>query len=358
MVKSTEKREDVCKYNLIYETLCKEFSPNRFRIGERVPSEREMAQRLQVNVRTVRRAFRDLTLGGIVEKKVGSGTYLKNFPDSCWEQKPVNVVMSRSYDPEIRSMIEQLLPAVAAEKGHAFRLVTASESELDKILRSYIRLDQGAILALFSLDGAEAVLERPDLFVMLSSQSFKKGVPCVQCDDTCGISLLMEHLHGLGHRRIAFLGSDSKAGDGLAGLQAEVWKKLMGKDFDPDLKIGLDAKPENYIRASYLEVREQLRKTSFSAILCTTDTLMYGAMAALRAASMRIPEDVSVVSIGNTPLAEFACPPVTSCDPCLDAHFRAAFELLDWNHAHRGQLETLRLIKPKLIVRNSTDIFH
>ena len=193
---------------------------------------------------------------------------------------------------------------------------------------------------------------------MLSSQSYKMGIPCVQCDDTCGINLLMDHLHGLGHRRIAFLGLDENAGDGLADLQAAVWADRLGDDFDPDLKIRLTKNVGNSIRAASLAVRKQLRTTSFSAILCATDELMYGAMAAIREAGLSIPRDVSVISIGNTPLAEFAFPPVTSCDPCLAGHLRAAFDLLDWNHAHPEKLETLRLIRPEIVYRKSTAKLH
>lgn len=358
MAYSVKKNEDACKYRLVYDALIREFSAGHCMIGKRVPSEREMASRLQVNIRTVRRAFRDLTLGGIVEKKVGSGTYLKHYPDSSWEKKPVNIILSSSYDPQVRRLVEQMLPAISEEKGHSFRLIDAAETELEKLLESCISLDQGTILGLPSLSGAEAVMKKPELFVMLSSQSYKKGIPCVQCDDTCGINLLMDHLHGLGHRRIAFLGLDEKSGDGLADLQAAVWGNLMGDNFDPDLKIRLTKNVGNSIRAACLAVRKQLRTTSFSAILCATDELMYGAMAAIREAGLSIPRDVSVISIGNTPLAEFAFPPVTSCDPCLAGHLRAAFELLDWNHAHPEKLETLRLIRPEIVYRKSTAKLH
>ncbi len=358
MTYSVKKNEDACKYRLVYDALIREFSGGNCLIGERVPSEREMASRLQVNIRTVRRAFRDLTLGGIVEKKVGSGTYLKYYPDSSWEKKPVNIILSSSYDPQVRRLVEQILPGIAKEKRHSFRLIDAAETELEKLLESCISLDQGTILGLSSLSGAETVMKKPELFVMLSSQSYKLGIPCVQCDDTCGINLLMDHLHGLGHRRIAFLGLDENAGDGLADLQAAVWANRLGDDFDPNLKIRLTKNNGNSIREACQAVRNQLRTTSFSAILCATDELMYGAMAAIREAGLSIPGDVSVISIGNTPLAEFAFPPVTSCDPCLAGHLRAAFDLLDWNHAHPDNPETLRLIRPEIVYRKSTAKLH
>ena len=65
----TLNSDDFCKHGQIYAQLLESFSSGKYKIGERVPSEREVAAALQVNIRTVRRAFRDLILGGIVEKK-------------------------------------------------------------------------------------------------------------------------------------------------------------------------------------------------------------------------------------------------------------------------------------------------
>ena len=64
---------------------------------------------------------------------------------------------------------------------------------------------------------------------------------------------------------------------------------------------------------------------------------------------------IAIASIGNSPLAEFAAPPVTSCDPSFAEHLRAAFDLLEYNYNHPDALETSRLIQPEIIIRKSTD---
>lgn len=81
---------------------------------------------------------------------------------------------------------------------------------------------------------------------------------------------------------------------------------------------------------------------------------MFGALSALRRNGARVPEDVAVTSIGDTELARFSNPSVTGINPDAEAHIRSAVELLDHNHEHPQSLELMRLVKSRLIVREST----
>ncbi|MBE3582745.1 MAG: GntR family transcriptional regulator [Limnochordaceae bacterium] len=48
--------------------------------GDRLPSQREMAQRARVNPNTVQRAFREMEVMGLVETARGQGTFIRNDP--------------------------------------------------------------------------------------------------------------------------------------------------------------------------------------------------------------------------------------------------------------------------------------
>ena len=45
---------------------------------------------------------------------------------------------------------------------------------------------------------------------------------------------------------------------------------------------------------------------------------------------------------------------MTGINPDAEAHIRSAVELLDHNHEHPQSLELMRLVKSRLIVREST----
>lgn len=51
---------------------------DKIRVGDRIPSERELAERLQVGRSTIREALRSLELLGLIETRRGEGTFLSN----------------------------------------------------------------------------------------------------------------------------------------------------------------------------------------------------------------------------------------------------------------------------------------
>jgi DNA-binding FadR family transcriptional regulator len=63
-------------YEQIARTLTKAIADEEYGVGQRLPSERELAQRFEVSRPTVREAIIALELDGLVEVRVGSGVYV------------------------------------------------------------------------------------------------------------------------------------------------------------------------------------------------------------------------------------------------------------------------------------------
>lgn len=349
-----QEEKDRQKHLRVYDELVEALSCKEFQPGARLPSERDFAERLNVNIRTVRRAFRSLVLGGIVEKRVGSGTYLKQKIDNGWKEQCFNLLIDNQYGDCVQWQLENLVKKIAERHRHPCRVVFVSRNTLPEQIRSCITYRQPTILCCSKLDDNAEIFTAPELFVAISSMIYQHGVPSVHCDDTKGINLLIDHLQKLGHRRIALF-IESSAGDGLTDLHAAVWAAALGDDYRPELKI-VQQKDDDAesIQAAYQTMLQAAKKLDFSAVLCLTDELMFGAMAALRECGRNIPENVSVVSVGNTPLSRFSFPPVTCFDPDLANHIEQAFQLLEYNHFHPDAIEKFRLICPKLLIRQST----
>ena len=81
------------KHQQVYEQLVKILVDRNYKIGDKLPSERDFAEELNVNVLTVRRAFRDLIAADFVTKRVGSGTYLNRTFTADWQAHAVNLVI-------------------------------------------------------------------------------------------------------------------------------------------------------------------------------------------------------------------------------------------------------------------------
>jgi DNA-binding LacI/PurR family transcriptional regulator len=154
--------------------------------------------------------------------------------------------------------------------------------------------------------------------------------PWLETEHAQGMAAVVEHLVGLGHRRIGFCGSDAR----LEYVQARlrVWRETLG--VDGPVVFG-DPAP--------------LLDTDVTAIVNTSDVLAVAGLAAARERG----REVAITGFDDSPLAALASPPVTSVR--IDyAEFgeAAAAALLA---AIDGQpVPPFRGAPPELLVRGST----
>ncbi|MBV8278102.1 MAG: winged helix-turn-helix transcriptional regulator [Verrucomicrobia bacterium] len=73
------------KHREIYRTLLTEISDGRYDAIQRLPSEAQLVRRFGVSRPTAARALRDLQSEGVIERRVGSGSYLKGVVPSIME---------------------------------------------------------------------------------------------------------------------------------------------------------------------------------------------------------------------------------------------------------------------------------
>ena len=353
---ATPKHQQVC------DCVVSILTRGAYKVGDRLPSERDLAAELNVNVLTVRRAFRDLIVAGFITKRVGSGTYLNREITRNWNEHAVNLAIDSGCNGAVQKLFERYGRAVAEKHGRKCRIVHTNHASVKDFVRSCIRYRQPTIFC-GTLPGyrefREDVAEVPELFVAAGALNSEQGIPSVIGSDAVGIDMLMAYLQHLGHRRIALVCSRERANsatsNSILAIQKTAWMTRLGNDYDPGLYFGVaTTRPDgDQIVAAYEEGRKALAGTNFSAVICATDELMYGFMAALREGGARIPQDVSVVSIGNTNLSRFANPPVTGVDLNLEGHLDEAFKLLFCNLDDPERMEMLRVIKPVLVERES-----
>jgi LacI family transcriptional regulator len=190
----------------------------------------------------------------------------------------------------------------------------------------------------------------------------------VHADYRQGCRLSIEHLHGLGHRRIAMVGGDLKHGVGQVFQDSFC---AAARDFG--LKL-----PARYLQQSYWKthhtenvVRDLMKNSKsaprLTAICCINDEMAMVVMRTVRSLGLRVPQDVSVVGWVNGRAAEFADPSLTSVAEPLEAMGHClAQRLMARNAAHRAKSESgetafddspLREALPmRLVVRDSSAV--
>jgi len=109
----------------------------RYRVGDRLPSERILAEQLAVGRAAIREALSALQVMGIVERRIGDGTYiLGGFERAMSVETALDAVrenQSLAAVWEVRKILEGILAELAVEK--------AMEDDLDALRESLRRIE-------------------------------------------------------------------------------------------------------------------------------------------------------------------------------------------------------------------------
>jgi DNA-binding LacI/PurR family transcriptional regulator len=193
--------------------------------------------------------------------------------------------------------------------------------------------------------------------VSISGHRHVKGVTNIVLDHNLGAHLALEHLHRLGHRRIALIKGQDFSSDTETRWQAilSVAREL-GIVVDEKLTVQLDSdspSPEvgHRVTRKLLEGDPQ-----FTALFAFNDISAMGAIKALRETGRRVPEDVSVIGWDDIQGAAFHNPSLTTVrQPLRQMGVVAAETLLKRITATAGAEYPKEIVlEPELVVREST----
>ena len=92
----------------------------------------------------------------------------------------------------------------------------------------------------------------------------------------------------------------------------------------------------------------------FDGLLCLNDGLAVGAISALRASNLRVPDDVQVIGFDNIEESAFLAPPLTTMDSSVGWIARTALERLVARIAQSDERPADIRARPRLIVRGTT----
>jgi LacI family transcriptional regulator len=128
-------------------------------------------------------------------------------------------------------------------------------------------------------------------------------------DNRTGVARALEHLHELGHRRIAVL---RRPGSPTTDRPAEVFVGAEAERLGLDVLV-LTAPYE--LEHATATAREMLTTEAIpTAAFCFSDSIAYGIYAAVRELGLTIPGDLSVIGYDNHPMSAVLAPRLTTFD--------------------------------------------
>jgi len=191
--------------------------------------------------------------------------------------------------------------------------------------------------------------------VSIMSRRVPNGVGYVVCDNTGSVRDLVGYLAGLGHRRIALLGSNDTSDflDRNTGYHAGL--ALAGLPDDPEIastemKLGWDAEALNRVLDRWLQMEDRP-----TAIITIEDGLAAKTIEAIRERRLMVPEDVAVTGFNDLPASAHHCGGITTLRQSFSDMGRIAVERL-YAMIHGAPASECRITVPTpLVIRSSTD---
>jgi DNA-binding LacI/PurR family transcriptional regulator len=316
------------KYKQIYDSLQKAISSGRYAPRQRLPSESELVAAHGASRITVNRALRDLQVEGVIERRAGSGSFVKpsttmgcNFGLLIPELGETEI-----FEPICRGMVEG-----RARSGHVLMWgqpvsnADAKEPLAEDLCHQFIaKKVAGVFFAPLELTpGKDAVNRR------IAGAFDRAGIPVVLLDrdldaypkrsryDLIGIDnrragyAITLHLIGHGCRRVVFIGRQRSA----ATVEARIsgYREALHDG-------GLETNPD-YIRRiqpwDEIEVRRMVKQIRPDGIVCANDFTAAHILRTFGSLGIRVPDDVRIVGIDDVKYASLLPVPLTTIhQPC------------------------------------------
>ena len=172
-------------------------------------------------------------------------------------------------------------------------------------------------------------------------------------DDAGAVELALDHLFSLGHKKIGFLGGELSSPTGarrLAGFASGMKRKKLEVNPDWVTRIGYTGVDG---RKAVSQILNQPNRPT--ALIVANANAALGALAQIHTAGLRVPEEISLVSIHDIWFADATWPPITAVKMPNYEMGKVAIGML-LKQMETGVIEKHILIDPpnQLVVRSST----
>lgn len=352
------------KYQKVFDALQREIQSGRLKAGDRLPSEAELERTFGASRITVGRAVRDLQLAGVVERRAGSGSYVKARRLS--EALSFGLLIPDLGDTEIFEPICQGMMASPLARQHALlwgSLTSAAASKEERawqLCRQYIdRRVSGVFFAPLELTPGKDAVNRE-----IAQALDHAGIPLVLLDrtvvpypergahDLVGIDnrragyRITEHLLRLGAHRIAFVAVENAAAT-VEAREAGYREALYAwnSPVSHDLVHRLDP--------THLESVRTLMAFEPDAIVCANDWTAARLMHSILELGYAVPERVRLVGIDDLDYANLLPVPLTTLrQPTREIGAAAFAAMLDRVSRPQTPIRDI-LLQTQLVVRRS-----
>lgn len=325
--------EKQIKHQVIYDAICNNILKGVYQPGQKLPTENELAERFQASRPTVGRAMRDLQQKGLIVRRQGQGTFVKqaastgNNSFGLLVQWQVHADSANAMTTIFGIMVPEML-RVATESGYSLLLndipndINVNHIERAKTICQ--RLIDARVAGVFF---TPLEIEGNASINFEITEAFKQaGIAVVLLDrditdsyhrsdyDIIGINneqsalVLTHHLIDLGCRKIDFIAGPvctNAVNERIRGYRAALEEH--GIEVDPKQVHYFESKVLVRSQASdpsMDQLLSQIGKKEVEAFVCVNDSTAVDVINFLLRNGVRVPEDVRVVGFDDLPISQ------------------------------------------------------
>ena len=220
--------------------------------------------------------------------------------------------------------------------------------EIVHLLQGY-RPDAMIVVGTLDFSGWKEYLDQSrQKIIQIGKKSPVRGVVSCSAHEQAGADMLIEHLFGMGHRHLAFVMDRTRAS--VVRLEA-LQNALFGRGVtmaDGTVLKGCELSGE-LEEDEFDRLRAGIVDGSVTAVICAGDMIAAGLARRLMQAGIRIPQEVSLASYNDVPMAAMLNPSLTTVHLPVRELAGAAMDMATGRRAMRSVQ-----FKPSLVVREST----
>lgn len=307
-------------------------------LGAKIPSERELSEKLEVSRTTVRNAILALAAHGLFERRIGQGTFVRRLPAAhrpdrrptrgnlgyviCKERalrKPLSMeafyfdVFSGIEEETVKSGRHLLFTYLDDQNPEEIAAFEFFKDKVDGIIFEEVR--NPSLLARVVAWGVPAVLIAPT--------TLEPKLDLITMDLALGVGKAVDHLRALGHRTIGIINGPQRFES--ARVRFSGWKDaLRAAGVEPESRL-VDGDIGWSAEAGFQAMeRLMARCPDLTAVFCANDLLAIGALSALARNGRNCPAEISVMGFDDTELARHSVPPLTTMKIHSQSMARAA----------------------------------
>lgn len=324
------------KYRSVVKWIMENINGGELKPGSRLPSENELSRQFGLSRQTIRHAIDILEQQKLVSRVRGSGTYVGGGEKGRRRERFMNIAVISTYvDSYIFPPVLRGIEKALSKKGYTTQIAFTGNqiAREQEILSSLIDKD---LIDGMIVEPAKSALPNPNLTfyeelkrrhvpVLFFNTNYPSlGMPCVSMNDVGVGRKAVEYLVKAGHRKI---GGIFKCDDGQGRLRYEGYVQGM-------LASGLKLRDKDVVwmdTEAMLEMEQWSdylfhRLENCTALVCYNDEAAYILSGICEKRGIRIPEQLSLISIDNSDLATLADVQITSFPYPMEALGRMAAE--------------------------------